>query len=137
MKRFIVVIAAAVAYFSFTACGDVTQEETDSTLVGIEDFAMADTLEGVWGVKGFEEFEIVIGEGQIMVKQGSVDLWVGTFNSDMPAVGDFTVVSERDPEAHLPYIEEETLSLEFPFSNGVLTYTDPVLEASLDFTKVS
>jgi hypothetical protein len=97
---------------------------------------MANSFIGEWHVEYFDEFEMTITEGKIVIKQGDVILWAGTFNTDIPADGEFSVISERDPDANLPYIEKTTMSLEFPYSNGELTYVDPVLQAGLDFTKV-
>lgn len=94
-------------------------------------------FQGEWEVPNWDEFKLTITNGRIVVKQGDIDLWVGTFNTNMPAEGEFVMVSERDPDADLPYIDADTETLEFPFNRGVLMYIDPVLHDGLEFTKVS
>lgn len=134
MKRFIIIFVTIAAYFTLTSCS--MSEESDSTLVGIEDFAMADTLEGTWTVLGFEEFKAVIDEGRIIVTQGDTVLWAGTFNENMPMVGEYTILSQRDANVDLIYFADDILQLEFQVEDGVVRYQEDDA-GGLDFEKVS
>lgn len=122
-------IAIAVLVFHYK------NDTSEPNIVGIEEITMAETLKGTWVVDGFDEFVIIISEGQIVVSQGDVPLWIGSFNTNMPMTDEFIVTSNRNPNVELPYINTDTLTLDFLYKDGVLLYVDPVLQVGLDFRK--
>lgn len=119
MKVFAV---ALLCVLGFAACRSTGKEE-EASVPSSWDGGWVLSVNGI-PLEGFEEIKLIIEDDQVTVKQGSTDIWVGTFNTTMPTDDDYEFTSVRDPEANLPYTPASIETRQFSYSKGVLTYIE-------------